>query len=98
MPKVLKTSVFILIFFQNISAGQGIFSSEQKLVSLVKVWGLLKYHHPAVTSGKMDWDSVFIQKFYPLRAAILKITAGRKHTFGGHQCWSRFVRDQRLLT
>lgn len=26
------------------------------LVTLGKVWGFLKYHDPAVTSGKLDWD------------------------------------------
>lgn len=33
--------------------------SEQQLDNLEllgKVWGLLKYHHPAVASGKYDWD------------------------------------------
>ena len=26
------------------------------LVTLARVWGLLKYHHPAVTSGQRQWD------------------------------------------
>jgi len=26
------------------------------LVTLARVWGLLKYHHPAVTSGQRHWD------------------------------------------
>ena len=26
------------------------------LATLSKVWGFLKYHHPAVTSGKIQWD------------------------------------------
>ena len=26
------------------------------LTTLGKVWGFLKYHHPAVTSGKLHWD------------------------------------------
>jgi hypothetical protein len=28
----------------------------QNLVTLGKVWGFLKYHHPVVTSGKRHWD------------------------------------------
>lgn len=28
----------------------------QNLATLAKVWGFLKYHHPAVTSGKHHWD------------------------------------------
>jgi hypothetical protein len=26
------------------------------LVTLGRVWGFLKYHHPAVTSGQRHWD------------------------------------------
>src|SRR5215469_3364203 len=26
------------------------------LATLARVWGFLKYHHPAVTSGKLHWD------------------------------------------
>lgn len=28
----------------------------RNLATLAKVWGFLKYHHPAVTSGKHHWD------------------------------------------
>ena len=28
----------------------------KNLAKLAKVWGFLKYHHPAVTSGKRHWD------------------------------------------
>ena len=28
----------------------------QNLAKLAKVWGFLKYHHPAVTSGQHQWD------------------------------------------
>lgn len=28
----------------------------ENLVTLGKVWGFLKYHHPAVTSGRRHWD------------------------------------------
>ncbi|SMO46333.1 S41 family peptidase [Solitalea koreensis] len=32
------------------------------LALLAKVWGFLKYHHPAVASGEKDWDkSLFVQ-------------------------------------
>jgi hypothetical protein len=29
---------------------------SQNLVTLARVWGFLKYHHPAVTGGKHHWD------------------------------------------
>src|SRR5262245_23577019 len=43
-------------------AGSGIVISElsktqiENLTALGKVWGFLKYHHPAVTSGTRHWD------------------------------------------
>jgi hypothetical protein len=43
-------------------AGSGIVISElsttqiENLAALGKVWGFLKYHHPAVTSGTRHWD------------------------------------------
>jgi len=30
--------------------------ANKDLAQIGKVWGLLKYHHPSVTSGKYDWD------------------------------------------
>jgi hypothetical protein len=31
-------------------------AQAQNLFTLAKVWGFLKYHHPAVTGGKLQWD------------------------------------------
>jgi hypothetical protein len=33
-----------------------------KIATFCKVWGFLKYHHPAVAKGKYDWDKVFLEK------------------------------------
>lgn len=32
------------------------------LAIFCKVWGFLKYYHPAIVRGKVDWDTEFIQK------------------------------------
>jgi Peptidase family S41 len=43
-------------------SGSGIFLNDltpvqiSNLATLARVWGLLKYHHPAVTSGQRQWD------------------------------------------
>jgi len=29
------------------------------VAALGQVWGLLKYHHPAVAAGQRDWDAEF---------------------------------------
>jgi C-terminal processing protease CtpA/Prc len=34
--------------------------STQNLFLLGKVWGLIKYFHPALTDGKIDWDAELI--------------------------------------
>jgi C-terminal processing protease CtpA/Prc len=42
----------------------------ENLVTLGKVWGFLKYHHPAITSGKRHWD-------YELFRILPKILAAK---------------------
>ena len=42
----------------------------QNLSTLGKVWGFLKYHHPAVTAGKRHWD-------YELFRVMPKVLAAR---------------------
>ena len=34
---------------------------EKSLVALGQLWGFLKYHHPAVAEGKLDWDTELIE-------------------------------------
>ncbi|MDP4221470.1 MAG: S41 family peptidase [Bacteroidota bacterium] len=34
-----------------------------------KVWGFLKYYHPAVTDGNINWDSTFIRIYPSIRDA-----------------------------
>ncbi|RYZ94105.1 MAG: hypothetical protein EOP47_28505, partial [Sphingobacteriaceae bacterium] len=40
-------------------------ASVKELAALGKVWGLLKYHHPAVANGTLDWDAELL-KMLPL--------------------------------
>ena len=34
---------------------------EKSLVALGQLWGFLKYHHPIVAEGKLDWDKELIE-------------------------------------
>lgn len=43
------------------------------LVTLGKVWGFLKYHHPKITSGQLHWD-------YELFRALPDVLATKDHT------------------
>jgi C-terminal processing protease CtpA/Prc len=45
------------------------------LVTLGKVWGFLKYHHPAVTSGKHQWDFELFRVLPAVLAASDRNTA-----------------------
>ena len=36
--------------------------TNQNLESLCKFWGFLKYYHPTVAEGKLDWDASFDYK------------------------------------
>lgn len=54
MKKSILLSLFIFIFisiFAQISDKQ-----VECLYQTAKIWGFLKYHHPAVMSGKYNWD------------------------------------------
>ncbi len=49
------------IFFLVLISSQSIFSQNsitenQKLYATCKVWGFLKYYHPKVASGELNWD------------------------------------------
>ncbi|WP_343663902.1 S41 family peptidase [Chryseobacterium mucoviscidosis] len=56
-----KFSLFI-IFFLNLHFSAQTLSENQKLESLCKVWGFLKYYHPNVAKGQFNWDQQLFQK------------------------------------
>jgi hypothetical protein len=41
----------------------------QALTALGEVWAFLKYHHPAVTAGKYDWDAELIKEIPGIETA-----------------------------
>lgn len=56
-----NSSLFVLLFLSlNFSAQ--IVSETQKLESLCRVWGFLKYYHPHVAKGSLNWDEQLLQK------------------------------------
>ena len=61
-------SIVSFLFFVNISFAQTEISDNQKLIYLCKVWGFLKYYHPIVASGKLDWDQVLVERIKLLPA------------------------------
>ncbi len=61
--------------FLNCSPKEGI-SESQKLAGVCKVWGFLKYYHPNVGSGEIDWDSVLIE----ILPSIIESSEDKYHT------------------
>lgn len=49
---------------------------SQCLAALCKVWGLLKYYHPDVAQGTMDWDQALVDAIPGVRAAQSRETLG----------------------
>jgi hypothetical protein len=47
----------------------------KNLATLAKVWGFLKYHHPAITSGRHHWDYDLFRILPPVLAAADSATA-----------------------
>ncbi|WP_284464784.1 S41 family peptidase [Chryseobacterium sp.] len=56
-----KYLFFILLFLSPHFSAQ-ILSENQKLESLCKVWGFLKYYHPRVAKGNINWDEQLLKK------------------------------------
>ena len=55
----MKRSVFIfliVVLTHKTSLGQTHLSETNKLSSLCRVWGFLKYYHPNVAAGNYNWD------------------------------------------
>lgn len=55
--KLIYFSVFILSPFCLKAQTK---DQTQQFAILCKTWGLLKYYHPGVATGKQDWDSVLV--------------------------------------
>lgn len=54
---------FLLLILQSsLLFSQEKLSENQKLETLCKVWGFLKYYHPNVAKGTYDWDNQLIEK------------------------------------
>ncbi|HQI46724.1 MAG TPA: S41 family peptidase [Bacteroidales bacterium] len=68
-----KIALLLLIFTIHISCfSQQNMDEAQKLATLCKVWGFLKYHHPKVAKGQYDWDKELVKKIPYIKSASTK--------------------------
>ncbi|WP_294204901.1 S41 family peptidase [uncultured Chryseobacterium sp.] len=59
----MKSIVLISFFMASTLSAQLSKFSDRELYQIGKVWGLMKYYHPAVSQGKTDWDGVLLESF-----------------------------------
>ena len=52
--------------------GDEAFDHTTRLTALAKVWGLLKYFHPQVAQGSLDWDTALLDAIPHVKAADTK--------------------------
>ncbi len=65
MRLIFRLLIVVLIITSSISAysqGKQKLDKYNMISTYTKVWGFLKYYHPEVGKGKMDWDSVFVNQ------------------------------------
>jgi len=59
----MKFLILLSILFTSSLSAQSNRFSDRDLYDLAKVWGLIKYYHPAASQGKTDWDNFLLQSF-----------------------------------
>src|SRR5579859_12895 len=60
MKKIINLSLTMIILLTLKRNWVDAQTKTQNLQAVVKVWGFLKYHLPAIANGTINWDSVFI--------------------------------------
>lgn len=65
--KIILFTCFFLCF-SAAAFSQTTAQESQKIATFCKLWGFLKYYHPAVASGKQDWDEEFLTRIKDLNS------------------------------
>lgn len=63
--------VFLFVFSQTVFSASKITETE-KLAATCKVWGFLKYYHPEVAKGNLNWDNQLLEKLPLIEKAQTK--------------------------
>ena len=62
------TLTIALLVYVFVSYSQSPITENEKLASLCKVWGFLKYYHPTLSKGTIDWDKELMNRVDPVLA------------------------------
>ncbi|MCY0970084.1 S41 family peptidase [Chryseobacterium wangxinyae] len=57
----MKFLIFLSLFITSTLYAQSNRFSDRDLFDLAKVWGFIKYYHPAASQGKIDWDDALLK-------------------------------------
>lgn len=71
MKRFLLLLSFTIIGVSSLYS-QNKFSETEKIATASKVWGFLKYYHPQVAKGKIDWDDQLIKILPKVESAKTK--------------------------
>ncbi|MEG0928146.1 S41 family peptidase [Chryseobacterium sp.] len=63
----MRKYFFFILLFLSLNCSAQILSENQKLESLCKVWGFLKYYHPHVAKGNSNWDEQLLKKINEIK-------------------------------
>lgn len=58
-----KLIIIVTLLVFKVCFSQTKISEEKKAESLIRIWGLLKYHHPEVSKGSYNFNQEFITEF-----------------------------------
>ena len=101
MKKTFLLLILICFSFNHLIAQQKI-SVTEKLASIGKIYGFLKFYHPEVGKGKYDWDKEFI-KYLPQvleasdKESLSKIYSNWINVLGNIEKCKNCVSDQLLF-
>ncbi|MFD2942648.1 S41 family peptidase [Flavobacterium notoginsengisoli] len=67
-----KIILFLFIVFSQTVFSAAKITETEKLVATCKVWGFLKYYHPKVANGEINWDNQLLEKLPKIEKAQTK--------------------------
>jgi hypothetical protein len=67
--KRLLPLLFLSWVLYSPASAQATLAPTQRLTTLARVWGFLKYHHPGIARPHLDWDSVLVASLALVQAA-----------------------------
>lgn len=67
-----KITLFLFIVFSQTIFSAAKITETEKLIATCKVWGFLKYYHPKVAGGEINWDNQLLEKLPKIEKAETK--------------------------